>query len=71
MDRAILREHLDQSRHRAAMGEHHFAPQERLIAELDRDGHDTTGAVSVLASLTRTQELHELDIERLLRDLAE
>lgn len=53
------------------MGEHHFAPQERLIAELDRDGHDTTGAVSVLASLTRTQELHELDIERLLRDLAE
>jgi len=70
MDRAILLEHLDQARRHAVLGKHHLARQEQLIAELDRDGHDTTAAMSVLETLRRTQELHELDIERLLGELA-
>ncbi|WFU69194.1 hypothetical protein [Bradyrhizobium sp. CB2312] len=44
--------------------------QEQLIAELDQDGLDTTAAMSVLATLRRTQELHELDVKRLLGELA-
>ncbi|WP_342737428.1 hypothetical protein [Bradyrhizobium sp. B117] len=70
MDRAILVEHLNQARRHAAMGEHHLARQEQLIAELDQDGHDTAAAMSVLATLRRTQELHELDVKRLLGELA-
>ncbi|MGY4623256.1 hypothetical protein [Bradyrhizobium sp. USDA 4486] len=70
MDRAILLEHLNQARRHAAMGEHHLARQEQLIAELDRGGHDTMAAMSVLTTLRRTQELHERDIERLLGELA-
>jgi len=70
MDRATLREHLNQARRHAALGKHHLARQEALVAELDRNGHDTTAAMGVLATMRRTQELHELDIERLLSELA-
>jgi len=69
MDRAILKEHLAQAERHASRGKQHLARQEEIIAELDRDGHDTTEARKVLATLRQTQVLHEQEVERLLREL--
>jgi len=42
-----------------------------LIAELDRDAHDTTEAWKVLATLRDTQSLYEQHVERILTELGE
>jgi hypothetical protein len=69
MDRAALLQHLAQAEHHVAEGRRHLARQEELIAELDRDGHDTTEARKLLATLRATQALHQEDVERLLGQL--
>ena len=69
MDRAILKQHLAQAERNATRGKQHVARQEGMIAELDRDGHDTTEARKVLVTLRQTQVLHEQEVERLLREL--
>ncbi|MGX1164257.1 hypothetical protein AB7M16_000523 [Bradyrhizobium sp. USDA 372] len=70
MDREILQQHLALAQRHASMGEKHIARQESLIAELDRDGHDTAEARKILATLRDTQRLHEQDVERLLTQLS-
>jgi hypothetical protein len=47
----------------------HLARQEALIAELDRDGHDTTDAIAILATLRSSQGLLKGERERILREL--
>ncbi|MHC2256100.1 hypothetical protein ACVILK_005792 [Bradyrhizobium embrapense] len=69
MDRVILEQHLALAERHAAQGKQHVARQENLIAELDRDGHDTTEARKVLDTLRITQALHEQDVERILGEL--
>jgi hypothetical protein len=69
MDRAVLIQHLAKAKQHAARGRQHLVRQEELIAELDRDGHDTTEARKVLATLRDSQALHEQDVARLLREL--
>ncbi|MGY3530350.1 hypothetical protein [Bradyrhizobium sp. USDA 4452] len=69
MDRVILEQHLALAERHAAQGRQHVARQENLIAELDRDGHDTTEARKVLDTLRITQALHEQDVERILGEL--
>ncbi|UFW46500.1 MULTISPECIES: hypothetical protein [Bradyrhizobium] len=70
MDRRILEEHLALARRHANMGAQHIARQEGLIAELDRDGHDTAEARKILNTLRETQRLHEQDVERLLLEVS-
>ena len=50
-----------------ALSEAHVSNQEDLIAELDRNGHDTTEARNVLATLLKTKELHKCQRERALK----
>jgi hypothetical protein len=69
MERAILKQHLAQAKRHSNRGRQHLARQVELIAELDRDGHDTMEARKVLATLRHTQVLHEQDVQRLLREL--
>jgi len=64
-DHAILLKHLAQAEQHATIGKRHLARQEQLIAELNRDGLDTTVALDVLATLRETQTLHEQAVERL------
>jgi hypothetical protein len=71
MDRAMLQQHLAQAEQHAALGQNHITKQESLIAELDRDGHDTTEARKVLATLRDTQKLHEQSVERIIAELEE
>jgi hypothetical protein len=65
----MLQEHLALAERHAMQGREQLTRQERLIAELDRDGHDTAEAIKVLATLRQTQTLHEQDVQRLLREL--
>ena len=51
------------------LGRSHLARQEALIAELDRDGHDTTDAIAILATLRSSQGLLKGERERILREL--
>ncbi|MBB4381755.1 hypothetical protein [Bradyrhizobium sp. SBR1B] len=69
MDRAMLERHLGIAERHAAQGREHLDRQEQLIAELDRNGHDTAEAIRVLTTLRQTQTLHEQDVERLLNEL--
>jgi hypothetical protein len=45
---------LEQARRHVAEGESRVAAQERLLADLSRDGHDTTTAVELLATLRQS-----------------
>ncbi len=69
MQRAALQHDLAQAERHVARGGRHLARQEAIIAELDRDGHDTTEALKMLATMRATQALHEQDVRRLLKQL--
>lgn len=71
MDRAILLQSLAQAEKHVALGEKHITRQESLIAELDRDGHDTNGARDVLATLLQSQAIHLESRARILRELSD
>jgi hypothetical protein len=69
MDRGTLRQHLAQAQHHVAEAKRHVDRQEELIVQLERDGHDTSEAVKVLATMRATQALHEQNVARLLAEL--
>ncbi len=69
MDRATLEQMLVQAEQHVALGECHIARQLELIAELERDGHDSTKAKELLAVFLETQALHFGDRDRLMERL--
>jgi hypothetical protein len=62
IDRTILLEHQAQAERHVAQGRTHLARQEALIADLERDGHDTKDASAILTQ-------HVLNVGRLLKEL--
>lgn len=70
-DRALAQRHLVQAERHIAQGAVAITKQESLIAQLDRDGHDATGARNVLATMRETQALHVEGRDRILRELEE
>ena len=71
MDRQSKLRHLARARQHVAAGEQHIARQTRLVAELERDGHDVTAARRLLAQFIVIQSMHIEDCERLERELAD
>jgi hypothetical protein len=69
MDRQLQLRHLALARHHAAEGQEHIARQTKLVAELERDGHDTGPARRLLAQFIVMQSMHIEDCERLEREL--
>lgn len=69
MDQQMLLDHLKQVEQHVALGKGHVALQQRLIADLDRDGHDTTDARALLKQFEGIQVLHLEHRDRLLREL--
>ena len=69
MDRALLLQHLAQAERHIVLGEEHLTIQEALIADLERDGHDTEGAKEVLATMLQSQAVHVETRDRILREL--
>jgi len=64
--RVILLERLALAERRVAEGTRQINHQYRLIAELERDGHDTTDAINRVIEFLETQELrlHDRDLLR-------
>lgn len=70
MDRQMLLEHLAKANEHVELGERHVRRQRELIAELERDGHDSTRARQLLEQFEKLQEMHITDRDRIERELA-
>jgi hypothetical protein len=71
MDREMLQRHLALAEEHIATGEKNIARQRDLIAQLERDGHDTASARTFLREFEQLQALHIAERERLLSELSE
>jgi len=69
MDRAMILDHLALAREHVALGEKHIARQFEIIAELNRDGHDTVAARELLLQFEESQEEHVKHRDRLEKEL--
>ena len=65
MERSFEIGHLEQAERHVAEGEQHIARQRELIAELERDGHDTTTAIELLRTFEQSQAGHIADRDRI------
>ena len=63
--------HLAEAEAHIALGERHIVRQRELVADLARDGHDTTEAKRLLANLEETQALHIAARDLTRRELAD
>ena len=71
MDRFFVVKLLQEAKARVAQGEEHIREQRELIAELERDGHDTFVARELLATFEQIQVLHIAGRDRLVKELKE
>ena len=69
MDRTLLEKLLKEAEERVAQGEEHIRQQRELIAELERDGHNTSLAQELLATFEQIQKLHVAGRDRLAKEL--
>jgi hypothetical protein len=58
MDQAMLQEHLAQAERHVVEGEGVIALQRDVVAQLERDGHDSTDAMLLLYQFEEIQCLH-------------
>ena len=58
-----------QAERHVAQGKAVIEKQQSLVAELERDGHDTAEARGLLATFLDIQRLHEEDLARITRKL--
>ena len=70
-ERIILLERLAQATRRVAESNKQINDQYRLIAELERDGHDTTEAITRVIELLKTHELRLHECDELRAELAD
>jgi hypothetical protein len=69
MDRAQRLRDLEKAERHVVEGEGQIAKQEQIVAELDRDGHDTTEARRLLKNFYLTQRQHVEHRNRILKQL--
>jgi hypothetical protein len=70
MDQEMLKRHLAEAEEHIATGKN-IARQRDLIAQLERDGHDTASAKTFLREFEQLQAMHIAEREQLLRELHE
>jgi hypothetical protein len=70
MDRETLEKNLTQAEAHIAKGHERIALQHEIIAELDREGHDTVPARELLATFEKTQAMHVANRDRISGKLA-
>jgi hypothetical protein len=71
MDRALIEQHLALAEKHVRDGEVILVRQREVLANLARDGHDTSRASQILQEFEDVQQMHIADRERLRRELAE
>ncbi len=69
MTKEQLQAHLRKAEAHVAQGREHVEKQQRLIAQLRNDGHDTTQARKLLDAFEATQKMHVEDRDRVLQEL--
>ncbi|MEA2913377.1 MAG: hypothetical protein QOJ15_5458 [Bradyrhizobium sp.] len=70
MDRETLEKNLTQAEAHVAKGHERIALQHEIIAELEREGHDTVPARELLATFEKTQAMHVANRDRIAGKLA-
>jgi hypothetical protein len=70
MDRETLEKSLTQVEAHVAKGHERIALQHEVIAELEREGHDTVPARELLATFEKTQAMHVANRDRIASTLA-
>ena len=71
MNREMLERHLAMVEGHVSLGEGHIARQHELIAKLERSGHESGEAKSLLRSFEEMQGMHLAHRNRLQRELAQ
>jgi hypothetical protein len=70
MDRAMLLDHLALAERHVVEGRRHVSSQRERIAQMERNGEDTTRSCELLATFLSMQEQHEEDLGRVRAELA-
>jgi hypothetical protein len=71
MDRGMILEHLAIALRLVSEGERYIAQQHEIIASLERDGLDASGAKAVLLRFEELQSMHVADRDRRKKELGE
>jgi hypothetical protein len=70
-DLPLLELRLTRSEAFVVQGNHHVERQRQIVAQLERDGHDSTGARELLGTLEQSLALHIDDRDRLRKELGQ
>jgi hypothetical protein len=70
-DRAMILQHLEQARRHVAEGKWHIALQREIVAERERDGHDTSMSKQLLDQFQQIYALYVAERDRLEKELDE
>ena len=70
MNWIALRRRLTVAEERVGVGANNVARHRRIVAELERDGHDVTLAKEILAELEKAYALQVAACDRIRRELA-
>lgn len=70
-DRNTILDHLEQARRHAAEAERHVAHQREIIAQRERDGHDTAMSKQLLDQLEQLYTVYVAERDRLEKELVE
>jgi hypothetical protein len=70
MDRYALQRHWAEAEQRVWRGQQNVNRQRRIIAELERDGHDANQARQLLSTIETTLRLHIEDRDQVANRLA-
>jgi hypothetical protein len=70
-ERTLVLEHLEKARRHVAEGERHVAHQREIIAQKERDGHDTSMSKRLLGQFEELYKMHVADRDRLEQELDE
>jgi len=69
LERAVIKSHLAQAEQAARLGREHVERQIEIVANLEKDGHDTQAARRLLRTFEEVQAEHEAHRERLRAEL--
>jgi hypothetical protein len=70
-DRTLILDHLAQAQRHVAEAERHVANQREIVAQRERDGHDTATSKRLLDQFEQLYALHVTDRDRLEKALDE
>jgi hypothetical protein len=70
-DRTLILDHLAQAQRHVAEAERHVAHQREIVAQRERDGHDTATSRQLLDQFEQLYMLHVADRDRLEKELDE